>query len=208
MNNDFITLRCPNCGGNLSVSTKSTYLSCQNCGTNHILRNADGRFFLESYASCPICKRNDRSIKVSALYKMGQNTQLIQLLAPPVQPYPRPLKKVSLLFFYLGISFPIIGIAEFLAWSSGNSSISDFLISLGLFLCGAIFIVIHIQKTKKNKKVAKLQLSTYEKSELPRWQKAIERWNLLYYCERDDCIFIPSENFPVNVHNMMGYIYK
>lgn len=33
-------------------------------------------------------------------------------------------------------------------------------------------------------------------TEKPRWEKAMDRWRRLYYCARDDGVFIPGETAP------------
>jgi hypothetical protein len=41
----------------------------------------------------------------------------------------------------------------------------------------------------------------------PKWQQAISRWEKLYYCGRDDIIFIPAEKTSANVAELSAYIY-
>ena len=68
MDTEFIPAVCPNCGGKLQVEPNADTLTCQFCGTEHIIRrNVTGAVILEAYARCPFCKRNDRSEKVSAI---------------------------------------------------------------------------------------------------------------------------------------------
>jgi len=47
----------------------------------------------------------------------------------------------------------------------------------------------------------------HERDELPRWQRAKERWEQLYYCMRDETIFIPAENKAIRVNDMEKYLY-
>jgi len=46
------------------------------------------------------------------------------------------------------------------------------------------------------------------KAETPRWQHAMENWNQLYYCKRDDIVFVPNKNDWESLDKMMTYIYK
>src|SRR5271157_5205529 len=42
MENEFITLSCPSCGGKLDVNPKMEYLFCSFCGQKQMLRHHDG----------------------------------------------------------------------------------------------------------------------------------------------------------------------
>ncbi len=88
---NLITLVCPTCGGKLQVLPNATALTCQFCGNEHMVkREADGGISLEAHARCPVCGRNDRVEKVSAL--LVSQTQEIsgieqkqELVGPPGQ---------------------------------------------------------------------------------------------------------------------------
>jgi predicted RNA-binding Zn-ribbon protein involved in translation (DUF1610 family) len=65
---DLISLTCPSCGGKLKVSRNATSLTCQHCGNEHMVKHdAAGAVQLEAFARCPICGRNDRAEKVTAV---------------------------------------------------------------------------------------------------------------------------------------------
>lgn len=40
------------------------------------------------------------------------------------------------------------------------------------------------------------------------WERAVQRWNQLYYCARDDCVFIPGENNSAPVTQLKEYLYQ
>ncbi len=56
-------------------------------------------------------------------------------------------------------------------------------------------------KSYKDKKVV------FDRDELPRWQRAKSRWEQLFYCMRDETVFIPAENKPVKADDMEKYLY-
>ncbi|MBE0671428.1 MAG: hypothetical protein IH588_12630 [Anaerolineales bacterium] len=56
-------------------------------------------------------------------------------------------------------------------------------------------------KSYKDKKVV------WDRDEMPRWQAAKNRWDQLYYCLRDETVFIPSENKAVTLDDMVKYLY-
>jgi predicted RNA-binding Zn-ribbon protein involved in translation (DUF1610 family) len=73
---DFVSLTCPNCGRVLPVADSahiseiaSTIYTCDSCGVKSILKRDSGKSWLETYAACPKCNNNDKSIKISALVK-------------------------------------------------------------------------------------------------------------------------------------------
>ena len=40
------------------------------------------------------------------------------------------------------------------------------------------------------------------------WQAAMERWGKLYYCSRDDVVFIPGEGKSAPLVQMLEYIFE
>ena len=46
------------------------------------------------------------------------------------------------------------------------------------------------------------------KEEKAIWEKAFNKWNQLYYCARDDGVFIPGQNRFVPVDQMTSFLYK
>jgi hypothetical protein len=70
-------------------------------------------------------------------------------------------------------------------------------------VCGLIGIVIWVSSNDSHKK----RVEQVQQVEIPRWEKAMARWNQLYYCFRDDSVFITSEK-SVPISQMMEYIYR
>ena len=65
---DLLKLVCPTCGGKLKVSKNAVSMVCQFCGNEHLVKHeAGGVVMLEAFARCPICGRNDKVEKVSAV---------------------------------------------------------------------------------------------------------------------------------------------
>jgi len=48
---------------------------------------------------------------------------------------------------------------------------------------------------------------TYERDELRPYQRAQERWKQLYYCKRDEIVFIPAENKAIPMEDMEKYLH-
>ncbi|MBI5944444.1 MAG: hypothetical protein HY864_08755 [Chloroflexi bacterium] len=49
--------------------------------------------------------------------------------------------------------------------------------------------------------------AVFERDELPRWQRAKERWEQMYFCMRDETVFIPAENKAIKADDMEKYLY-
>jgi len=47
-----------------------------------------------------------------------------------------------------------------------------------------------------------------EAKDEPSWQKAMERWDRLYYCARDDCVFDPITGESTPVEMMREFLYS
>jgi ssDNA-binding Zn-finger/Zn-ribbon topoisomerase 1 len=62
-------MQYPNCGGKLQFAKNTTTLRCENCGVEHLVKQGANGVFLESYAKCPICNRNDKAEKVSSIIR-------------------------------------------------------------------------------------------------------------------------------------------
>jgi len=45
------------------------------------------------------------------------------------------------------------------------------------------------------------------KPEMDRWNYAMSRWDKLYYCSRDDCLYIPGEHVSVPIESMEKILY-
>ena len=44
--------------------------------------------------------------------------------------------------------------------------------------------------------------------EYPRWQHAMAKWNDLYYCSRDDTVFLPSARQQAPAAQLMWLLYQ
>ena len=67
------------------------------------------------------------------------------------------------------------------------------------------------EKNKKAKEENKIVLNTWQienQKIQKRWRNAISRWENLYFCYRDDCVFIPNEGTYSPVEHMRSYLYK
>jgi predicted RNA-binding Zn-ribbon protein involved in translation (DUF1610 family) len=269
--NDFITMQCPNCGGNLTVGTNALSLRCEHCGVEHMIRREAGGIVLESYARCPVCNRNDRVEKVTAILRSqthnsqgityqtrttmvrvgemfipvnqnvavpihtSQTSELAKHLAPPSQPQLNSNIAIqdgtSHLALVLAILLTIVGLvflfctvtAAVLFWGSTSSGFdTEIVINLiGGFITlipigiGIVLFVFGVPRERRAN-AEKAAIADGKRRELRRqfdeqsyrWKIAMERWNKLYYCGRDDCVFLPGTNTYAPVTSMVEYLFN
>ena len=249
---DLITLSCPSCGGQMRLESNTTNYTCFYCGQQHRLRVED----IEEYGRCPICRRNDKVEKVTAVrLKAGK---LSARLAPPEdpeksfnyqpKPKPKPLQKPTIVdgiikskytkhskvFFPLSIALIIIFLILVINGTSRFFPVWFLLFGFaGLIYSFVLFIKGTIDEKKSNKVYQEQLISNWqsknEKIEKDwtdyiqkydsdfhqknavmkeKYAKAMQRYDLLYYCQRDDCVFIPGESAHAPSASIMEFLYK
>ena len=191
----FITLSCPSCGANLKVSTNTLSLKCEACGTEHIIRNEAGNILIEGYARCPICKRNDKVQKVTGLSK----------LYPP----PKPVNQIGLERFgciRIGSVFLCLIFSAY-GFSTGMPR-GDWWVAI-IAIVGFMWIILDwSQKRKNNLEEIRKKQEYINEVEIPNWNNAMHKWNALYYCSRDDCVFIPGKANFAPLSQIHQFLYK
>jgi hypothetical protein len=120
----------------------------------------------------------------------------------------------------------LLTLVVFAAYLSGLENIENLVAAaatvLGLFLLSlsalglSVFLfAFTVQKERRSNRemksayqenIRQRQLQTEETSN--RWNTAIERWNQLYYCGRDDCVFLPGSHTHAPVSAMVEYLYR
>jgi len=266
---NFISLVCPSCGGKLKVSPGTISLTCQHCGNEHMVKqDAGGALLLESFARCPVCGRNDRCEKVTAVIAsqshaitgteqktetvvnpQGQRVQVVhevpftrqqvsalgQRLAAPAPPFipsdlpPEPgpgswiasgvlaalvglgLGLGGLLFLAGGVNqaFFVPGSTTEAALLTLLAGCAGTLLSL-LVLAGSAALFVFGRRTVTRKKAEHAQrvreLLAGRKQVQEDHDNAMRRWQALYYCARDDVVFLPGEASSAPVGEMLRYL--
>ena len=234
--NDFITISCPSCGGQVRREENTTTYTCDYCGQQHRLRVED----IEEFGRCPICHRNDRVEIVRTVYNKGDN--LSTRFAPPQkqegtllyqpEPKPNPLQKPAIdrvksqrsriapIIFVISFALLILFVVFVNQYPDRMFQIWYLLVGLGgLVLAVIYFIKGKIEDKKLNFAHQEKMLNEWEtqnSEQESRWStylekydrdfhqqteevnskfaKAVQRYEQLYYCHRDDCVFIPGES--------------
>ncbi len=186
------SLRCPQCGKDDKMQKVSTIVASQ---TREI---SGGSWQTEVYVDK---KGKKQSEDHYTPYSGTEMSVLAQRLSAPGKPDAGSnalavMGAVTL----LGISGLCGCIGLFASSDKNSGSIVPILIAI---VCGLIGIVIWVSSNNSHQE----RVEQVQRVEIPRWEKAMVRWNQLYYCFRDDRVFIPSEK-AVPISQMMEYIYR
>jgi len=231
---DFVTLNCPSCGGKLNVQKNSPTYVCEYCGTEHKLRKED----IESFGRCPMCHRNDRVEKITAI--VNRRDQLAAKFQSPAQldlekfveqpdlaidqrlnsftssPITESRYIVRSKGFFVVTGMLLLMTFLLIGPGSDNSELRTFfLVSLfGVFVLAYFgiynFIKAEIEQRElettslEQEMVTQLKEVNDQKSLLI--HKLKSRYGKIYYCHRDDLLFIPGEEGYASCDDFEGYL--
>ena len=147
---------------------------------------------------CPVCHKSDKVKNLEAVYNEG-----MERFAPP----PMPGKTVSMLR-YMVISMLIVGICIFfiivlVGSESFGQSFSWF--ELGLVALTLICIVTALALSYMAfTKVVHGDMEAQK--HYPEWDRAMQNWNRLRYCARDNVVFDPQTGKAVSEQAMASLL--
>ena len=153
--------------------------------------------------ACPRCGRIDRVQRVSAVVSAGISTGvggtrsmlMSQRLAPPSQPtYRNPMRGLPMVLIVLAI---LLGLA---AWIFPHRFATIHLPLPALFLVPALLALVWATGLSL---VGRARIHWA----MPAWENAVARWYELYYCSRDDGVYLPDETEFVSVELMGTVLY-
>ena len=212
--NDVILLeafaRCPKCAKNDKVEKVSAIVARE----THEIRGTS--IESETYTDKD-GKTRYRSYSVP--YSGTQMSVLAQRLSPPEKPemgfnWRGCIGVVLVLCGVLSLAvsgcqvgFGLLTVPISEGASSGE--LFNFSSILGILLLpGAIlYILLGAFLIKSSANSRKKRSTKLREVDIPQWEYAMRRWNQLYYCARDDILFIPGENKAVPVTQMNEYIH-
>jgi len=119
----------------------------------------------------------------TSLTGMNQTNRSLRLAPPPPPPPPRGEGCLFGGLLFLCLMGGLIGVGIVLAENTAPQ-----LAGVGLFVaCAAGFtgLLIVANKNSRIRKAAHAQ-------QIARWRQAIANWERLYYCSRNDIVFIPG----------------
>lgn len=165
---------------------------------------------------CPKCNKDDQIQKVSSIYSGGtaiadydtyagrrtavSTTNLAKKLSPPPKPKLADEGWSSCsglaVFAIAGVilGFIVRAISSVISPATKESAF-PFIIGFLIGFFGLILLI----KSYSAKQSKKLE---------PIYKNAVTKWNELYYCYRDDCVFDPSTNESTSSEEMDRLLYK
>jgi hypothetical protein len=144
---------------------------------------------------CPECEKDDMIQKVSAMYSSGISTftPLAQKLAPPAEPQkPSPIGCMTILSATI---LSMLG-GTFCQLIFGNDIFSS-IVGIVVFVWFLVFSERNVAKKREAYNAL-----------MPLWTQRKAKWNELYYCARNDCVFYPNEGKAISADSMNELIYR
>ena len=162
---------------------------------------------------CPKCRKDDMIQKVSSIYSSGiasgttygiSQTALSRQLAPPDKPsVPGSTSAILASIALVWVALSCGGCALLGAVEGGGLTGDAPGFLLIALLAGGVGVAM-LTSTNSNTRRNTAKVA----AEMPRWEKAMHRWNDLYYCARDDGVFNSTENEFVSIQYLREYLYR
>ena len=173
---------------------------------------------------CPVCRKEDRVFKVSLIFDIGHNYLIsssssqvedkYRKLAPPIKPKIEKKHPIFHIILILTISviFLLMSISQIMEYypyirEQWFFKMNSFIViyNIVIFTLGTLGLVNVFFKIYDNSSIQKRINENYEE-ELDSWKRMMNRWKELYYCSRDDVVFIPNERKAFQALDMMDIL--
>ena len=193
---ELIQLKCPNCSGPVEWAG-GVGAQCPHCGS---------RFLVPTEAAeqlaCPVCDRVDRVQKASAACQADSR------LSAPAEPSPSDATGSLALGLGVVVLVIIAGPLALISLAGALFALDGGEPGWALALVAAAVIVsspawVNILSGSRSRARAQERYAR----EKPKWEKAMNRWGRLYYCGRDDGIFIPEETPFIPIDKLQEFLY-
>ena len=225
--------RCPRCGRNDRAEKVSAILSShtQNISSSEIqMRIVPNQYGQPIYQRVSVPKTLTQSSELAK--KLAAPERPNPLSKPIMQPLPHKKSNSKLTFGIILLAISVIGVIFSILFASigltGNGDYSFLITILCLvptILAGGVGILLTIlgitssqklksryqqeynQTIQRNKNIFQNWQETNQRI-MQNYQNAVDRWNALYYCHRDDCVFIPEEGSSAPLESMKDYLFQ
>ena len=206
-------LTCPNCGAKLEQVGDAAQAQCPHCGTQLLIERKAIAVAPAETGGCPECRKADRVQKVSSVYKDGfqtgyydgwghSQTKLSESLSPPSQPLESKAWWGTFETVGMGANWAmalvilLVGLMGVLFTPADILCVPMAALGLGLTL---LLVLVHLYSRPRqmSERLAKAQ----------KWERAMNRWERLYYCARDDGVFIPGETPFIPMNKVQEFLY-
>ena len=134
---------------------------------------------------CPVCHKSDQVKKLQAAYAAG-----VERLAPPAM----PSSTFSMMrFTVIGMGLVAVGAFTILVFS-GVGGLASWAVPLQILDVAIILIAIVTALVLSLIAFQRLTRGDLEtQKSYPAWDRAMENYNRLYYCARDNVVFDPQQ---------------
>lgn len=151
----------------------------------------------------------------STLINATEQSNLAKRLSPPREPQEPELNRPGFGEWYsnaVGTVGLVVSIAGLL-WLAKPWGVIGGIVGVigGMVVSVTLFFLFESLVFGSSRKRAKEQFEI-EKQKYARdilaWEKAEQRWETMYYCYRDDVVFVPGENAAVTPNHLIAFCYK
>lgn len=224
------TCACPVCGKDDQVKKLSSIVSSgtsSKTGISRTTQNTDIRGKEEYYTrDRKYAGKGDISGNASTTSITRIETQEQSALAARVSPPPRPAApeapKLGLFerFDFLKIMLMLIAgvlgalLAEIVDSNNEYLATAFFVVAAGLAAFGyarlrpGAKLTGSFSKRRMQKEKAFAEVQEQHKEDIALWEAAMLRWETVYFCHRDDVVFIPGEPSSVPPSQLVPFLYQ
>lgn len=224
---------CPHCGSELLIERKAAFLTpdagplrCPHCGEVDRVQKVSATYASGVSTGSVAGWTVDSDADVGIVAASGHSqTQLSRLLAPPTQPRSTSWAPILLMLWLLVVAIPgalvaIMGLGGLLLVASAGievlvSATAEMREAAGPLLLvavlsplgvavGVVAWVIPLWAFSKEWRSHRQRVP----AEKARWERAVYRWDQLYYCARDDGAFILCETSLVPINQLEHFLYR
>jgi len=208
MNDEIRKISCLSCGGQLSINPNQALAECPYCGNVYVISE-----LLDQQPACPVCNKNDRVVQAAALKKDDPKYRALRFnikdfhLPDEVPDLDDHSRAIGILGWVMVI-LPLVLMQFFLGRLSDQPL--GCLIPLGISILLGVGLFTYAvnqynaQKAKKaQKENIRRSLKELNKIEFNRLKPIYDR---LYYCRRDNVIFLPNMGDHAKPEDMRKYL--
>ncbi|MBE2183482.1 MAG: hypothetical protein IAE89_08665 [Anaerolineae bacterium] len=199
---------------------RESKLVCPKCGQADAVRKVtsiinDGTTHTESNRIGMSISGNDTAF-YSGLGNSVSHTGLASALAAPKKPSQPSRKGLSAIFpsFRLTCTGSILGLIMLSVVCSFPALYPTYrenplliFIPVVIFVVAAIVLMRWVWLSKRRETQILREGDTHYSLEMEQWKRALARWEELYYCYRDDGVFLPNHAVFVPIARMKQYLY-
>jgi len=195
-------LACPSCGQSDCVQKVSAIVSSAAIHSQGVTveksdyKDKDGKWY-SSTEQVP--------------FNGTQSTVLAEKLKPPAKPMipgnPNARWTVTSFLLIMACFLLIIGACILTMGLMRPDLRANMISGILVIITGVILIFTYINLKNTREKNTASKTQTIQNSELPQWEKAMGRWELLYYCSRDDCIFTQDDKKGTSLDDMHELLF-